>query len=93
MDLVTHGTLATVGEDQIPLGTYASYVLDSQGQPILRLRDEAVHTTNLLRNSQCSLFIQPEDMPARILARATLIGKVSHPILPQNRLPACMALL
>ena len=77
VDLMTHGTLSTAGEDQIPLGTYASYVLDSQGQPILRLRKEAVHTTNLLRNPQCSLFIQPDDMPARILARATLIGKVS----------------
>ena len=76
VDLMTHGTLATVGEDNIPLGTYASYVLDSQGQPILRLRQEAVHTANLLRNPQCSLFIQPDDMPARILARATLIGKV-----------------
>lgn len=77
MDLMTHGTLSTVGEDNLPLGTYASYVLDSQGQPILRLRKEAVHTQNLLRNPQCSLFIQPDDMPARILARATLIGKVS----------------
>ena len=82
VDLMTHGTLATVGDDQIPLGTYASYVLDSQGQPILRLRNEAVHTANLLRNPQCSLFIQPDDMPARILARATLIGKVSPDVLP-----------
>ena len=77
VDLMTHGALSTAGEDNIPLGTYASYVLDSQGQPILRLREEAVHTANLLRNPQCSLFIQPDDMPARILARATLIGRVS----------------
>ncbi|CAL5223301.1 g5792 [Coccomyxa viridis] len=76
VDLMTHGALATAGADQVPLGTYASYVLDTQGQPILRLRKEAVHTANLLRNPQCSLFIQPDDMPARILARATLIGKV-----------------
>ncbi len=90
MDLMTHGALATAGEDQIPLGTYASYVLDSQGQPILRLRKEAVHTANLLRNPQCSLFIQPDDMPARILARATLIGKVSpHILLPMTLLPKC----
>lgn len=76
MDLVTHGTLATVGDDGVPLGTYASYVLDSDGQPILRLRKDAVHTANLLRNPRCSLFVQPEDMPARLLARATLIGQV-----------------
>ena len=81
---MTHGALATAGEDQVPLGTYASYVLDSQGQPILRLREEAVHTANLLRNPQCSLFVQPDDMPARILARATLIGKVSLHIPPAH---------
>ena len=68
--LVTHGALATVGEDGVPLGTYASYVLDGEGQPILRLRRDAVHTANLLRDPRCSLFVQPEDMPARLLARA-----------------------
>ena len=78
MALVTHGALATVGEDGVPLGTYASYVLDAEGQPILRLRREAVHTANLLRNPRCSLFVQPEDMPARLLARATLIGQVGR---------------
>ena len=76
VDLMTHGALSTVGEDNIPLGTYASYVLDSQGQPILRLREGAVHTANLLRNPQCSLFIQPDDMPARILARLIIFGWV-----------------
>lgn len=76
MELVSHGTLATVGEDSVPLGTYASYVLDAEGQPILRLREQAVHTANILRNPRCSLFVQPEDMPARLLARATLIGRV-----------------
>ena len=76
MELVSHGTLSTVGEDSVPLGTYASYVLDGEGQPILRLREQAVHTANILRNPRCSLFVQPEDMPARLLARATLIGRV-----------------
>ncbi len=76
MELVSHGTLSTAGEDSVPLGTYASYVLDGEGQPILRLREQAVHTANILRNPRCSLFVQPEDMPARLLARATLIGRV-----------------
>ena len=76
VSLATHGTLATVGEDSVPLGTYASYVLDGDGQPILRLRKDAVHTANLLRHPCCSLFVQPADMPARLLARATLIGQV-----------------
>lgn len=82
VDIVSHGTLCTLSEDGAPLGTYASYVLDERGQPILRLRAEAVHTGNLLRNPRCSLFVQPEDMPARLLARATLIGHVRRPRLP-----------
>jgi Pyridoxamine 5'-phosphate oxidase len=76
VDLAAHGTLSTIGEDGIPLGTYASYVLDVTGQPILRLRSDAVHTLNLQRNARCSLFIQPADHPARLLARVTLIGEV-----------------
>ena len=77
--IVTHGTLCTLGSDGIPLGTYASYILDDQGQPIVRLRADAVHTANLRRQPQCSLFVQPEDTPARLLARVTLIGRV-HPL-------------
>jgi hypothetical protein len=76
VDLVAHGTLCTVGDDGIPLGTYVSYVLDAEGQPILRLRSDAVHTANLNRDPQCSLFVQPGEHPARLLARVTLIGKV-----------------
>lgn len=30
VDLVAHGTLCTVGEDGVPLGTYVSYVLDAE---------------------------------------------------------------
>ncbi|PRW57427.1 FMN binding [Chlorella sorokiniana] len=76
VDLVAHGTLCTLGEDGVPLGTYASYVLDAAGQPILRLRADAVHTANLKRNSKCSLFVQPGERPASLLARVTLIGEV-----------------
>lgn len=78
VDLVAHGTLCTVGEDGIPLGTYVSYVLDTQGQPILRLRADAVHTQNLKRDQKCSLFVQPGEHPARLLARVTLIGHVAE---------------
>lgn len=148
VDLVAHGTLCTLGEDGVPLGTYVSYVLDAsvrrhkpaslsafwllrlaavlrehgscllhllprqsahggvrrllpaqrwpaghpstpsfhtalprppthaQGQPILRLRADAVHTANLKRDAKCSLFVQPGEHPARLLARVTLIGAV-----------------
>lgn len=77
VDLVAHGTLCTVGDDGVPLGTYVSYVLDEGGQPILRLRADAVHTANLARTPQCSLFVQPGEHPARLLARVTLIGGVA----------------
>ena len=74
LDLSDSGTLCTSQLDGIPLGTYTSYVLDQQGQPILRLRADAVHTANLSREPRCSLFVQPSSHPARLLARATLIG-------------------
>lgn len=76
VDLVAHGTLCTITEDGAPLGTYVSYVLDQDGQPILRLRADAVHTANLHRDGNCSLFVQPGEYPARLLARVTLIGHV-----------------
>ena len=76
VDLVAHGTLCTMTEEGAPLGTYASYVLDQVGQPILRLRADAVHTANLTRDTKCSLFVQPGEHPARMLARVTLSGHV-----------------
>ena len=88
VDLVAHGTLCTVGEDGIPLGTYVTYVLDDAGQPILRLRADAVHTANLSRDSKCSLFVQPGEHPARLLARVTLIGAV-EPVGPGGWVAGC----
>lgn len=76
MDVMAHGTLATLHKDGTPLGTYTSYVLEAGGQPLLRLRADAVHKANLEREPRCSLFVQPQDCPARMLARVTLIGKV-----------------
>lgn len=90
VDLVAHGTLCTLGEDGVPLGTYASYVLDAAGQPILRLRADAVHTANLKRDSKCSLFVQPGERPASLLARVTLIGEV-EPISEGEQGPAHFA--
>ena len=59
VDIVAHGTLCTIGEDGVPLGTYSNYVLDERGMPVLRLRADAVHTQNLRRSPKCSLFVQP----------------------------------
>jgi hypothetical protein len=58
-------------------GTYASYVLDGDGLPLLRLRSDAVHTANLARSPRCSLFVQAPDRPARLLARCTLVGSAA----------------
>ena len=77
VDLAAHGTLCTIHlENALPLGTYVTYVLDQVGQPILRLRKDAIHTANLMQESRCSLFVQPSDYPAHMLARVTLIGSV-----------------
>ena len=59
VDIVAHGTLCTVGEDGVPMGTYSNYILDDRGLPVLRLRADAVHTQNLRRSPKCSLFVQP----------------------------------
>lgn len=59
VDIVAHGTLCTMGQDGVPLGTYSNYILDDRGMPVLRLRADAVHTQNLRRSPKCSLFVQP----------------------------------
>lgn len=76
VDLAAFGTLSTLDSSQLPLGTYITYVLDQVGQPILRLRRDAIHTANLLANPRCTLFVQPAEHPAHLLARVTLIGSV-----------------
>ena len=40
------------------MGTHAAYLLDKQGQPLLRLRADALHTAHLQRDSRCSLYVQ-----------------------------------
>lgn len=77
VDIMSHGTLATLNEDGTPLATYSSYVLEQNGQPLLRLRADALTRANLERNPKCTLFVQPQDYPARNLARITLIGQVN----------------
>ena len=76
VDLAAFGTLSTLDSSQLPLGTYITYVLDQVGQPILRLRRDAIHTANLLANPRCTLFVRPAEHPAHLLARVTLIGSV-----------------
>jgi putative heme iron utilization protein len=76
--LITYGTLCTTTDDNIPLGTFVTFVLDSDGHPILRLRADAVHTANLKSRPQCTLFAHAAETPARQLARVTLLGSVEE---------------
>lgn len=69
VDITNHATLSTISEDGSPLGTYVTYVLTKDGSLILRLRADAVHTANLRRDNRCSLFVHPQDLPARLLGR------------------------
>ena len=58
VDLADRGTLATVAEDGWPLGTHAAYLLDTQGQPLLRMRVDAAATQHLMKQPRCSLYVQ-----------------------------------
>lgn len=74
--LLSYGTLSTITEDGSPLGTFVTFVLEDDGCPLLRLRADAVHTSNLKQRPQCTLFIHAAESPARQLARVTLLGSV-----------------
>mmetsp|Transcript_34420 Transcript_34420/g.65773 ORF Transcript_34420/g.65773 Transcript_34420/m.65773 type:complete len:335 (-) Transcript_34420:487-1491(-) len=71
MEISPAGTLATVTEDGWPLGTYMPFVLNSNADPILKLRSSAIHTKNLMADPRCSLYVRTE-----FGARASLIGRV-----------------
>lgn len=76
VDSTNQGTICTVCEDGWPLGTHASYVIDEEGLPIVRLREGAVHTDNVRREPRCSLYVQPPDQAGEANARVTLIGSL-----------------
>lgn len=84
VDSTNQGTICTVCEDGWPLGTQASYILDDDGQPVVRLRKGAVHTENVSREPRCSLYVQPSDQAGEANARVTLIGKLED--LEENEL-------
>jgi hypothetical protein len=74
--IATTGTISTACEDGIPLGTFASYVVSKEGEVILRMRADAMHTANINRDARCSLYVQPATQPPGVLSRATLIGEL-----------------
>ena len=76
--LVSYGTLSTVDDQGVPLGTYVTFVIDERGCPLIRLRKDASHTANLQKNKKCTIFAHPAENPARQLARVTLVGEVEE---------------
>ena len=84
VDIVAHGTLCTIGEDGIPLGTYSNYILDDRGMPVLRLRADAVHTQNLRRSPRCSLFVQPGRVQLDVFTSLTCTEFSRHTRQPEQ---------
>jgi putative heme iron utilization protein len=78
LDICDRGTLATTTEDAWPMGTHAAYLLDAQGQPLLRLRADALHTAHLLRDPRCSLYVQarPRAEPLWLARRRRYLRRV-----------------
>lgn len=92
---ITHvcnsGTLCTTSviEEVLssPFGSYADYILDSNGWPVMLLSDQSLHTSNIKQNPNVSLFCQlPRSQisqAAASLSRVSLIGKV-EPMTPSD---------
>ena len=74
----SHATLGTISSDGWPLTTYAGYILDESGQPIIRLRQSAVHTANVRRDNRVSLLVTTTNPAVGLLglARCTMLGKL-----------------
>ena len=80
-----HATLGTICEDGWPLTTYAGYVLDGDGQPVLRMRRDAVHFANVKKDSRVSILVTKggsglSPITSFGLARCTVIGHVTDDI-------------
>ena len=80
----TSGTLCTTstveGIEGFPFGSYVDYILDGNGWPVLLLSEQSLHTSNIKKNPNLSLFCQlPRSQSAQTaaaLSRVTTIGKI-----------------
>lgn len=80
----TSGTLCTTSViDDVfgaPFGSYVDYILDENGSPVLLLSEQSLHTANIKKNPQVSLFCQlPRSQygqSAAALSRVTMIGNI-----------------
>lgn len=73
METCKEGTLSTLSEDGWPLGTEVKFVVDMEGNPVLRLQPGALHTQHIFQDSRCSLHVQLEQ-PGRRKPQCTLQG-------------------
>jgi len=82
--ICTSGTLSTIssidGVEGFPFGSYVDYILDERGWPVLLLNEQSLHTVNIKRNPNVSLFCQlPRSQTAQTtaaLSRNSIVGKI-----------------
>jgi len=79
------GVLATVGGMGAtaefggwPVGTRASYILDADGRPCIRLRADSLANLNLHEESRCSLYVEPSGQAGGVCSRVTLLGHANQ---------------
>ena len=90
VDICDRGTLATTTEDAWPMGTHAAYLLDKEGQPLLRLRKDAAHTMHVQRDARCSLYVQASAATAAAYPRPWLT-RAPRRSLSRSRAASCLA--
>uniref|UniRef100_A0A6T8ING1 CREG-like beta-barrel domain-containing protein n=1 Tax=Hemiselmis andersenii TaxID=464988 RepID=A0A6T8ING1_HEMAN len=61
---------------EYPFGTLVSYVLNSDGWPVMLLANNAAHTRNINSNNRVALYCQNQDSTGQKGARATLVGDI-----------------
>lgn len=58
VEVCAEGTLSTLSEEGWPMGTEVRFAVDTEGNPVLRLQGEALHTQHVHKDSRCSLHVQ-----------------------------------
>ena len=76
VEVCAEGTLSTLSEEGWPMGTEVRFAVDTEGNPVLRLQGEALHTQHVHKDSRCSLHVQVSRQFGRLLAWIGKIGKV-----------------
>ena len=77
-----------------PFGSYVDYILDDSGWPVMLLSEQSLHTMNIKKSPQVSLFCQlPRSQSAQAaaaLSRVTIVGTV-EPIPAEQLSPIKLA--